>query len=109
MKRKVALSKATADEIVELQTRAESRGDKRAFRRAWIKIWKALNERPLPPDDHFSLFGELRYRTRHSPHHFVCIGSIRPLAVRFAVCEEPIIVDGESVQVVTVLKVILLG
>jgi hypothetical protein len=108
MARKVGLSKITADEIVALQQQAEQRGLRSSFRRSWIAMWDALHQRPLPPDESATVFGEIRFRTKNPPRHAVCIGSVRPLAVQFAVSEETTNIAGEPVTAVTILKVLLM-
>ena len=109
MNRKVGMSEKTAHELVALQDLAELRGIKSSFRRAWLIIKKALHERPLPPDESEGTFGELRYQTKHSPVHSVCIGASAPLAVRFAVCEELTEINGEMAIVVSILGFNLLS
>ena len=109
MRRKVSLSLKTANEIMALREEATSRGLRKQFRHAWAIIWDALNHRPLPTEDSDTAFGEIRYHTKFSPRHAVCIGGEAPLAVRFAVCEEETLEAGEPVILVTILKIELLS
>jgi hypothetical protein len=105
MTRKVDFSQKTGDEIAELRQQAKLRGDEVSFRNAWIAIWKALHERPLPPDESDAVFGEIRYHAKHAPHHVVCEACMRPLLVRFAVFEQKMLVDDQPVTLVIISKV----
>ena len=108
MARKVAISQKVAEELVELQRQAEQHGMRAAFRQAWITIWKALHERPLPPEESEVVFGEILYRTKHPPIHSVNLCSVRPLTVKFSVCEEPVITADGPVKLIFVLGAVLM-
>src|SRR5438034_11777363 len=101
MTRKVGFSKQIADNLVALQQEAKLRGKGEAFRRALIEIWDALRQRPLPPDDSDSAFGEIQYRTKHMPRHSICIAAKRPLVVHFSVSEDATDITGEPITSVT--------
>src|SRR5438876_6622343 len=109
MARKVDVSKKAADDVIALHGDAVKRGLGPSFRRAWITIWNALAQRPLPPDETAEVFGELLYWTKNAPKHAVCIASIAPLSVRFAVSEEEVMIAGTMATAVTILKVVLMA
>ena len=109
MTRKVDLSKKTGDEITELRQQAKLRGEEASFRHAWIAIWKALHERPLPPDESDAVFGEIRYHAKHAPRHVVCEACVRPLLVRFAVFEDEILLGDQPVTLVNITNVKLMS
>jgi hypothetical protein len=109
MTRKVVISQKLAEHLLDLQREAEKTARKSAFRDAWIDLWNALHERPLPPDESDEVFGEPLYRTKHAPIHLISLGCARPLAVRFATCDEMVVVAGESVTPVFVLAVSLMS
>jgi hypothetical protein len=104
MTRKVVISKKIALQLLDLQGEAAETGRKAAFRHAWISVWEALHVRPLPPDESDAVFGEPLYRTKHVPIHLINIGCVRPLSVRFATCEETVVIAGEAVTPVFVLN-----
>jgi hypothetical protein len=108
MTRKVGFSKKIADELAALKSRAEQSGMGGEFRHALIAIWNALRERPLPPDESETVFGEIRYHTKHPPRHSICVGAMRPLAVQFAVSEETKTHTGELIVAVTITRVTLM-
>lgn len=105
---KVSISKNAIDLIAALQEDAERLGLRTEFRRALIEIWDALHHRPLPPNESDAVFGEVRYKTKHIPYHFVCIGAKRPLAVQFAVSDETTDLARKPMVGVTILKVQLM-
>jgi hypothetical protein len=109
MTRKVSVSRKLADQLVALKNQAAQQGMADSFRAAWIKIWKALHQRPLPPDESAHVFGEIRYRSKKPPRYAFCIACVRPLSVEFAVCEEKAIVAGQLVEPVIVVRVTLMS
>lgn len=105
MKRKVVISERLARHLLDLQNEAEQGGRKAAFQSAWLEMWNALHSRPLPPDESDDVFGEPLYHTKNAPIHLISLVTVRPLAMRFATCEEEVISAGEIVTPVFVLKV----
>ena len=109
MTRKVSVSRKLADNLVALRYQAAQQGLADSFRSAWIKIWKALHQRPLPPDESENVFGEIQYRSKRPPRYAFCIACVRPLSVEFAVCEEKVMVAGQLVEPILMVRVTLMS
>lgn len=109
MKRKVFLSKNIADKLLVLQEQARLRGERALFRKAWILMWRALHERPLPPSESAQVFGEIRYWTKYAPRFAICVGCQRPLVLHFAVPERQSGNNGDVDEAVNIVNAVLLS
>lgn len=109
MKRKVVVAKKLAEHLLALKAEANQSGRGLAFRQAWATLWDALQDRPLPPDDNATVFGEPLFRTKHAPVHLICLGCARPLAAQFATCEAMVVVAGVPTSPAFLLRVWLMA
>ncbi len=106
MPRRVSMSEKLARSLLEHRRRARELGLGKEFRLAFEKIWDSLHVRPLPPDESAETFGEQCYTTAHPPRHRICIASVMPLTVYFAIYDDDSIHPGDTLTYVTLIRVI---
>jgi hypothetical protein len=100
------MSEKLARSLLEHRRRARELGLGKEFRLAFEKIWDSLHTRPLPPDESADAFGEHRYTTPNPPRHRICIASVRPPTVYFAIYEDEASQPAEALTYVTLIRVI---